>query len=177
MGDFSTSIQNLSGGGNQPSPGVENTKLVQDILNDLNGSSGNQQQPLLQQRPAEPEYDTQYRQSQDRLTNQQFDVLHNYNNEYDNYIQQHNNTTQPDNNIAIYNKVLKESKDPGIIFVLVCLVNYNMVHRFVRSNVLKIIGNDKYTVYGILVTKALLVSVGYYVIQKFVNNQQTKQND
>jgi hypothetical protein len=172
MSDYSTSIAQLTGGssGKGCDSNPENSQLVQDILNDMN--TGNQQQqaaPTVP--PVEADYNTQYNQSQDRLNNQQFDVLHNYDNEYDDYIQQ-NPTTTPTKKLS-YDKIITEIKVPVVVFILVYAINATMIHRFIRTNILKIIGNDKYTVYGILVTKALIVSIFFYIITKFMKDRET----
>jgi hypothetical protein len=181
MSDLSTSIQTLSGGGEskQMDQNPENSKLVQDILNDLNGG-GNQQRPppppqqvMPPPRDAiDPSYDTQYRQSQDRLGNQQFDVLHNYDNEYDSYIKEHSTTNNVvEDKAPIYEKIIQEIKDPAVIFMLVFLINMKQVNRLIRSNVLKLIKNDKHSSYGILIIKALVVSTSYFIIKKFAHNK------
>ena len=171
MSELSTSIANLSGSGKHSDSNQDN-KLVQDILNDMNASNQQQQQPPSLPPPVDPSYDAQYQQSQDRINNQHFDVLHNYDNEYEDYIEQ-STTAPPTNTKLSYEKVISEIKVPFVVFVLVYAINATIIHRFIRSNVLKFIGNDKYTVYGVLIAKAFVVSTLYYIITKFMKDRET----
>jgi hypothetical protein len=136
--------------GQLPQQQNDNPNLVKDILDDLNND-------------AEPDYDEQYEQNQHKLQNQQFDVLHNYQQEYESPTI----VSQIETKI-VGNKLLDYAKTYGVLFVLIILISIPIVSRTLGRLLLKILKSNINATYALPVLKSLIICSIYFIILTFI---------